>query len=34
MDTPQIVGRATEFTTPWLSVISKTVAGMPGSAES
>jgi ADP-ribose pyrophosphatase len=34
MDMPKIVGRATEFTTPWLSVISKTVAGMPGSAES
>ncbi len=33
MDTPRIVGRAAEFTTPWLSVISKTVAGLPGTTE-
>ena len=33
MQSPRIVGRETPFTTPWLSVIAKTVAGLPGTTE-
>src|SRR3712207_2108318 len=32
MELPRIVGRETVFTTPWLSVIAKTVTGLPGTS--
>ncbi len=33
MQGPRILGRETVFTTRWLSVIAKTVAGLPGAVE-